>query len=111
MTPKNISTKSSYPKKIFIFLKTQKIIEIQNFEPKKNGPSLRICENIRVNPLGIWPSGSGGDVVFAVLFGGAEPVRQFGRMYKENYFEFEPVVQEEMSFQHSSYLELWWQSW
>ena len=33
--PKKISTKSSYPKKILIFLKTQKNIEIQNFEPKK----------------------------------------------------------------------------
>ena len=33
--PKKISTKSSYPKKIFIFLKTPKNIEIQNFEPKK----------------------------------------------------------------------------
>ena len=34
MTQK-ISTKYSYPKKILIFLKTQKNIEIQNFEPKK----------------------------------------------------------------------------
>ena len=33
--PKKISTKSSYPQKIFIFLKTQKNMEIQNFEPKK----------------------------------------------------------------------------
>ena len=35
--PKKISTKSSYPKKIFIFLKTtkKKNIEIQNFEPQK----------------------------------------------------------------------------
>ena len=33
--PNNISTKSSYPQKIFIFLKTPKNIEIQNFEPKK----------------------------------------------------------------------------
>ena len=33
--PKKISTKSSYPKKIFIFQKTPKNIEIQNFEPKK----------------------------------------------------------------------------
>ena len=37
---KKLSAKSSYPsppqkKKIFIFLKTQKNIEIQNFEPKK----------------------------------------------------------------------------
>ena len=33
--PPKISTKSSYAQKIFIFLKTQKNIEIQNFEPKK----------------------------------------------------------------------------
>ena len=33
--PKKISTRSSYPQKIFIFLKTQRNIEIQNFEPKK----------------------------------------------------------------------------
>ena len=32
--PQKISTKSSYPPKIFIFLKTSKNIEIQNFEPK-----------------------------------------------------------------------------
>ena len=38
------------PQKMFIFLKTQKNIEIQNFEPKKNGPSLRMRENIRVPP-------------------------------------------------------------
>ena len=50
--PKKISTKSLYPQKIFIFLKTPKNIEIRNFEPKKNGPSLRMCENIRVPPLG-----------------------------------------------------------
>ena len=33
--PKRISTKSSYPQKILIFLKTPKNIEIQNIEPKK----------------------------------------------------------------------------
>ena len=33
--PKVISTKSSYPQKMFIFLKTPKNIEIQNFEPQK----------------------------------------------------------------------------
>ena len=33
--PKKISTKSSYPQKIFIFLKTQNNIEIQNFEAQK----------------------------------------------------------------------------
>ena len=52
--PKKISTKSSYPQKLFIFLKTPKNIEIQIFEPKKkNGPSLRMCENIRVPPWDI----------------------------------------------------------
>ena len=40
MTPQKISTESSYPQKILIFLKTPKYIEIHNFEPKK-GPSLR----------------------------------------------------------------------
>ena len=34
MTPKNIH-KIFIPQKIFIFLKTQKTIEIQNFAPKK----------------------------------------------------------------------------
>ena len=48
--PKKLSIKSSYPKKILIFLKTPKNIEIQNYETKKNGPSLRMCENIRVPP-------------------------------------------------------------
>ena len=33
--PPKISTKSLYPQKIFIFLKTPQNIEIQNFEPKK----------------------------------------------------------------------------
>ena len=33
--PPKKSRKSSYPQKIFIFLKTPKNIEIQNFEPKK----------------------------------------------------------------------------
>ena len=51
--PPKIPTKSSYPKKIFIFLKTQKNIEIQNFGPPKNGPCLRMCENIRVPPWGL----------------------------------------------------------
>ena len=49
MTLKNIH-KIFIPKKIFIFLKTQKNIEIQNFEPKKNAPSLRMYKNIRVPP-------------------------------------------------------------
>ena len=35
--------------KIFIFLKPPKYIEIQTFE-QKNGPSLRMYENIRVPP-------------------------------------------------------------
>ena len=57
--PKRIATKSSYPPKILIFLKTPKNIEIQNFDPpKKNSTSLRMYENIRVPPppLGRGPS-------------------------------------------------------
>ena len=54
--PKNIH-KILIPQKIFIFLKTPKNMEIQNFEPpQKNGPSLRMCENFRVPPPpGRWP--------------------------------------------------------
>ena len=47
--PKKISTKSSYPKKILIFLKTQKNIEIQNFEPKKMGRAY-VCVKISEYP-------------------------------------------------------------
>ena len=47
--PKKISTRSSYPKKIFIFLKTQKNIEIQNFEPKKMGRAY-VCVKIPEYP-------------------------------------------------------------
>ena len=54
--PQKISTycPQKYPQtlhtqKKFIFLKTPKNIEIQNFDPK-NGPSLRMCESIRVPP-------------------------------------------------------------
>ena len=43
--PQKISTKSSYPKKIFIFLKTPKNIEIQNFEPKTLGRAY-VCVKI-----------------------------------------------------------------
>ena len=46
MTPKDIH-KIFIPQKIFIFLKTLKGIEIQNFEPQ-NGASLRMNENIIV---------------------------------------------------------------
>ena len=49
MTPKDIH-KIFIPQKIFIFLKTLKGIEIQNFEPQ-NGASLRMNENIIVPPL------------------------------------------------------------
>ena len=48
MTPKDIH-KIFIPQKIFIFLKTLKGIEIQNFEPQ-NGASLRMNENIIVSP-------------------------------------------------------------
>ena len=50
--PKNIHI-IFIPQKIFIFLKTPKNIEIQNFEPPKNGQSLRMYENIRVPPW-VW---------------------------------------------------------
>ena len=46
-----MSTKSSNPKK-YSFLKTLKNIEIQNLEPQKIDPSLRMYENIRVPPWG-----------------------------------------------------------
>ena len=49
--PKKISTKSSYSKKILIFLKTQKNIEIQNFEPKKMGRAY-VCVKISEYPGG-----------------------------------------------------------
>ena len=48
MTPKDIH-KIIIPQKIFIFLKTLKGIEIQNFEPQ-NGASPRMNENIIVPP-------------------------------------------------------------
>ena len=48
MTPKDIH-KIFIPQKIFIFLKTLKGIEIQNFEPQ-NGASLRMKKNIIVPP-------------------------------------------------------------
>ena len=48
MTPKDIHN-IFIPQKIFIFLKTLKGIEIQNFEPQ-NGASLRMNENIIVPP-------------------------------------------------------------
>ena len=47
--PKEISTKSAYPQKIFIFLKTPKNIEIQNFEPKKLGRAY-VCVKISEYP-------------------------------------------------------------
>ena len=40
------------PPKIISFLKDPKIIEIQNFEPKKNSPGLHMYEKIWVTPLG-----------------------------------------------------------
>ena len=53
--PKKISTKSSYPKKIFIFLKTQENIEIQNFEPKKMGRAyVYVKISLGVTPLFIF---------------------------------------------------------
>ena len=50
MTPKKYpSTKSSYPQKILIFLKTPKNIEIQNFEPQKMGWAY-VCVKISEYP-------------------------------------------------------------
>ena len=48
MTPKNIH-KISIPQKIFIFLKTPKNIEIQNFEPQKMG-RVYVCVKISEYP-------------------------------------------------------------
>ena len=53
MTPKDIH-KIFIPQKNFIFLKTLKGIEIQNFEPQ-NGASLRMNENIIVPPPPLHP--------------------------------------------------------
>ena len=52
--PKKLSTKSSYPKKILIFLKTPKNIEIQNFEPKKWSESTYVLK-YQSTPLGYNP--------------------------------------------------------
>ena len=46
--PQNLHT----PKKYLFFWKPKKNIEIQNFEPPKNYPSLRTYEDIRVPPWG-----------------------------------------------------------
>ena len=51
--PKKLSTNSSYPQKILIFLKTQKNIEIQNFEPKKMGRAY-VCVKISEYPPPPW---------------------------------------------------------
>ena len=53
MTPKDVH-KIFIPQKIFIFLKTLKGIEIQNFEPQ-NGASPRMNENIIVPPPPLHP--------------------------------------------------------
>ena len=50
--PQKISTKSSYPPKIFIFLKTPKNIEIQNFEPQKIARAY-VCVKISEYPPGL----------------------------------------------------------
>ena len=47
--PQKKSTKSSFPQKIFIFLKTPKNIEIQNFEPQKMGRAY-VCVKISEYP-------------------------------------------------------------
>ena len=58
MTQK-ISTKSLHPQKIFIFLKTPKNIEIQNFEPKKIARAY-VCVKISEYPP--WELGKPHDV-------------------------------------------------
>ena len=50
MTPKNIH-KIFIPQKIFIFLKTPKNIEIQNFEPQKIARAY-VCVKISEYPRG-----------------------------------------------------------
>ena len=52
--PKKISTKSSYPKKIFIFMKTQKNIEIQNFKPPQKMGRAYVCVEISEYPPPPW---------------------------------------------------------
>ena len=52
--PPKISTKSSYPQKIFIFLNTPKNIEIQNFEPPKIARAY-VCVKISECPPGGGP--------------------------------------------------------
>ena len=54
--PQKISTKSSYPKKILIFLKTRKNIEIQNLEPPKMGRAY-VCVKISEYPPPPTPPG------------------------------------------------------
>ena len=54
MTPKNIH-KIFIPQKIFSFLKTQKNIEIQNFEPKKMDRAY-VCMKISEYPPGVGPT-------------------------------------------------------
>ena len=50
MTPKKYSQNLHTPKNIIFFWKPKKNIEIQNFDPQKNDPSLRMYENNRKNP-------------------------------------------------------------
>ena len=54
--PQKISTKSSYPKKILIFLKTQKNIEIQNFEPQKMDRAYVCVKISEYPPWAVTPS-------------------------------------------------------
>ena len=54
--PIKISTKSSYPKQLLIFLKTQKNIEIQNVEPKKMGRAYVCVKISEYPPPGVFSS-------------------------------------------------------
>ena len=58
MTPKKYPQNRHTPKNIHFSENPQKLLKFQNFEPKKNSPNLRMCENIRVPsppppPLGL----------------------------------------------------------
>ena len=80
-----------------------------------------IMGNIHVKLYEICTSGSGGDVIWrhflsralaAPLFSGLKPFVQYWKKASWettlwDYFEFGPVVQEEMPFKGISYLELW----
>ena len=88
MIPKEYPQNLHTPKIIDCFLKTPKNIEIQNVEPKRNDPSLRIYENIRAphyHPLGIYHDSiylMYTTYMYVVCFF-AESILKYGRTSKE----------------------------